>query len=472
MSQEITGNLTVDGITTLQSSVTSQKNTLDDGSGNMTLAGSLSVGLSLQAWNAIDVVGQNSFLGIFNTNDNTAAGHVMLEETYGSLWVSFNSAFTPNTPVLTLDSSGDLTLAGSLSVGLSLQAWNAIDVVGQNSFLGIFNTNDNTAAGHVMLEETYGSLWVSFNSAFTPNTPVLTLDSSGDLALAGNMTLGANGNTLTLYTPITDENQTGTPVTIQAQNSGMDGNYPYPVLHVPGAGFEADDVIADGVLWTSSANLNPHVGGGAILMGFGYSTESDMPVIWLTDSDHSTLWLRAATYSNWASLILQDLTAYGWVYIAGSTQATGSGYGYLNSSGTAGYNSGSSGTVNMSLQTEYRIFCGGEIDVTSDQRDKNLIDTLNAQTALSAVMKLNPLHFAWKPETQKGNNVVAGFFAQEVAEAIPEAVIVYEGKRYTDEHTLNYNVLTTYALSAIQALTTEVEDLRSTIQQLTKVGAS
>lgn len=56
---------------------------------------------------------------------------------------------------------------------------------------------------------------------------------------------------------------------------------------------------------------------------------------------------------------------------------------------------------------------------TAIKETTNLIDTLSAQTAISAIMKLNPLHFAWKPETQKGTNVVAGFFAQEVAKVIP-----------------------------------------------------
>ena len=148
-----------------------------------------------------------------------------------------------------------------------------------------------------------------------------------------------------------------------------------------------------------------------------------------------------------------------------------SSYGYLNNQGASGFVSGNSGTVGVSLQTESRIFCGGEIDVTSDQRDKTLVGNLSAQTVLGAIRKLNPLHFIWKPETQKGNNVVAGFFAQEVAQVIPEAVTVHKGARYTDEHTLNYNVLTAYALSAIQGLTKEIEDLRSEIQQL-KVGAS
>lgn len=315
-----------------------------------------------------------------------------------------------------------------------------------------------------------------------PSGSVTTRNSTVDDG-SGNMTLSA-GSTLSLYTPASTQYPNGLQLTLQAKY-GMSSSYPYPVLYAPGAGLEADDIIADGVLWTTGANLENNTGGGALLMQYGYSNGTDMPVIWLTDPNHSTLWLRAATYSNWASLELQNLTvngsliangqfldAYSPLWISGVTQAGTSSYGYLNSSGAQGYQSGSSGNVNLSLYTAGRIFCGGEIDVYSDQRDKNFVETLNAQTALSAVNKLNPLHFSWKTETQRENGIVAGFFAQEVARAIPEAITVYEGKRYPDEHTLNYNILTTYALSAIQGLAKEVGDLRLQIRRLSKAGAS
>jgi hypothetical protein len=217
---------------------------------------------------------------------------------------------------------------------------------------------------------------------------------------------------------------------------------------------------------------------GELWLGHGREDYQDVPKIVMMHSGYETLYLRkwvGGSVSQSAHLDLGNLTAHGFVDIQGGTLSSLTGYGYLNSSGSAGYEDGSSGTVGVSLKTSYRIFCGGEIDVYSDQRDKNLVDNLSDQTALSAVMKLNPLHFVWKPETKKGNAIVAGFFAQEVAEVIPEAVTVQGGARYSDEHTLNYNVLTTYALSAIQGLirkhnedvarlAKEIEDLRSEIQ--------
>jgi hypothetical protein len=237
---------------------------------------------------------------------------------------------------------------------------------------------------------------------------------------------------------------------------------------------------------------------GALLLGSDYdatNTNGQMPQIILANSEldpqndfifRNTLQIWRSGYLGFGNLEINNLYVHGSISgsngqlvvvgsplnIVGSFSSSATGYGYLTAVGTYGYLSGSTGTVNVSLQTSYRIFCGGEIDVYSDQRDKTLIDALSAQTALSAIMKLNPLHFAWKPETQKGNNVVAGFFAQEVAKAIPEAVIVHEGARYTDEYNLNYDVLTTYALSAIQCLTKEVEALRSEMKRLSKVGAS
>jgi hypothetical protein len=259
------------------------------------------------------------------------------------------------------------------------------------------------------------------------------------------------------------------------------------------------DLVVKGML--DSLEGEVALNGGNYGPGWGPDTRN--PFIWLANANYDTLEIRKKvtegqgdwSYEHqygqvwgWGDLELGNLTihgymksASGWLTLGSAIQITQAyytsvtGYGYLNSSGAHGYLGGSTGNVPVSLLTLGRIFCGGEIDVYSDQRDKNLVDALNAQTALSTIMKLNPLHYAWKPETKKGNNVVAGFFAQEVAKVIPEAVTVHEGARYPDEHTLNYNVLTTYALSAIQGLTRkhdedvakltkEIEDLRSEIQ--------
>ena len=65
------------------------------------------------------------------------------------------------------------------------------------------------------------------------------------------------------------------------------------------------------------------------------------------------------------------------MYIWGTIPTSVTGYGYLSSSSTnnCGYLSGNTNTVNVSLQTNGRIFCSGEIDVYSDQREQNFYTT-------------------------------------------------------------------------------------------------
>jgi hypothetical protein len=158
-------------------------------------------------------------------------------------------------------------------------------------------------------------------------------------------------------------------------------------------------------------------------------------------------------------------TITGYCVINGSYSTSYSDYGYLSQSG-AGTVSGSSGSVNVSLHTASRIYCG-EVDAFSDYRLKDIIDRLNPKVALDAVLKLNPIHYDWKPETgQHDGHVKAGLIAQEVAYVIPEAVIVGPGKHFADEHMLNYDTLFVYGLSAVQQLSKENDKLRKRVQIL------
>jgi len=368
---------------------------------------------------------------------------------------------------------------------------------------------------------TLTNFWTAFQSKgsnalqLAPSGSVITKNNTlddgafGAMSILGNLNVGGNatvtgrffvnaipatvgGITFTAYN---GSNQYSTY--LNAVSAGiMDPTK--PILWAQYGMNAGGDINAYGLLGSvTDPNSQTGTGGGAVQIGHSYTDTGDFAAIVLTDypstlcSGHSTLWLKYAGNSSskhmsdwlWGNLELGNLFTHSYVVIAGSFAGGVTGYGYLNSAGSVGYSNTNTGNVNISLQTSYRIFCGGEIDVYSDQRDKNLVEALSDQTSLNAIMKLNPLHFAWKPETQKGDNVVAGFFAQEVAKAIPEAVTVYEGERYADEHSLNYNVLTTYALSAIQCLTLrhnedadrltrELEELRSEIKRIVKLGVS
>jgi hypothetical protein len=138
-----------------------------------------------------------------------------------------------------------------------------------------------------------------------------------------------------------------------------------------------------------------------------------------------------------------------------------SAFAYLTADGNVGYIAGSGGVVPVSLFTAYRILVGGEIDVISDMRLKEDVALLNGGTALSAIKKLQPRHFKWKQSTKKGDAVVAGFYAQDLKEIIPEAVTQLKGQDFDDEYAMNYNMVTTYSIAAIQQLSKENERLQT-----------
>lgn len=100
-------------------------------------------------------------------------------------------------------------------------------------------------------------------------------------------------------------------------------------------------------------------------------------------------------------------------------------------------------------------------DTTSDARYKRDVAALPAQAALSVLMRLRPSTWAWKDDGRRG----AGFVAQEVLGVLPEAVReVGDGE---DRHlALNYQMLHAYEVSMLQTHETELERLRSRVNQL------
>ena len=141
----------------------------------------------------------------------------------------------------------------------------------------------------------------------------------------------------------------------------------------------------------------------------GGISSTQNPFIWLAQGgiygSYGTLEIRVTAINDnwdWGNLTLGNLSAHGSVIIYGSSTGgtLGNQYGYLSSTGS-GFINGYTGNVPVSLTTFSRIICGAEIDVYSDERDKNLVENLSAQTALSAVMRLNPIHFAWNQKLKR-----------------------------------------------------------------------
>ena len=227
-------------------------------------------------------------------------------------------------------------------------------------------------------------------------------------------------------------------------------------LNDPQVVFEAPNGTEDGFiggLFDSNSNHN------MILSSNGIMTVSAIGFMYLQSNGINGSIVMSGT---------NGINMTNYLYISGSSNRTYTGYGYLTSSG-AGTNSGSSGSVPFSLITTNRIFAGQEIDTQSDSRLKDFEGYLNPVVCLNAIMDLKPLHFQWQERTGKRDGLICtGFFAQDVSKVIPEAVISFKGDYYSDEHSLNYDTLFVYGISAIQHLKTEIDGLKKQYAELEK----
>jgi len=99
----------------------------------------------------------------------------------------------------------------------------------------------------------------------------------------------------------------------------------------------------------------------------------------------------------------------------------------------------------------------------SDSRLKNKIDDI--KDAVSAISKLNPLTFYLKNEPNEGTPRY-GFFAQNVGEAIPDAMIVssIQDENIGELYTYDPSIINVYLVKAIQEIVARLEVLESNIK--------
>ena len=156
-------------------------------------------------------------------------------------------------------------------------------------------------------------------------------------------------------------------------------------------------------------------------------------------------------------------------------------YGYLNSGGAGSVGSGgSSGTVGWSLQSLGRIQ-SAEIDVTSDERLKNIQGTIPLDRALQFVRTIDGILYTWKPGFGD-EGLKSGFGAQSVHKAGFDHMVApipndrVEGSTDADgftspdkaQLTLNYLEAIPYHHEVIKNLLDRIEKLESEITELKK----
>jgi hypothetical protein len=102
----------------------------------------------------------------------------------------------------------------------------------------------------------------------------------------------------------------------------------------------------------------------------------------------------------------------------------------------------------------------------SDGRLKTNIRPLNS--ALSKVMRLNPVSYDWKDTKMMGNHKQLGFVAQELGAVVPEVVYTEQGEHFgeKDLRTVKYEQLTALLTKAIQEQQQQIDLLNKRIEQL------
>ena len=126
---------------------------------------------------------------------------------------------------------------------------------------------------------------------------------------------------------------------------------------------------------------------------------------------------------------------------------------------------------NSASTTELQVFdngnaaLAGTLSQSSDQRLKTNIQSLDASDTLALIDQLNPVSFNWIDPNQ-GNGAQVGFIAQQVQQIFPNLVSTTSATALTPGGTLglNYIGLISPIVSAIQALSTEVQSLIAEVQ--------
>ena len=105
----------------------------------------------------------------------------------------------------------------------------------------------------------------------------------------------------------------------------------------------------------------------------------------------------------------------------GNASAPITGYGYLNSSGTTGFNAGSSAPSAFSARFSGRII-SPEFNAQSDARIKEVKGISNSENDLAILKELKITDYEMKDKVQWGNKKFKKVIAQEVEKIYPQAV--------------------------------------------------
>ena len=257
-----------------------------------------------------------------------------------------------------------------------------------------------------------------------------------------NFALGGDGNHL-LYNNVGNNDGEGVFDGIKWNSlsgfrlrSGEGGRTSALTINLAGTVTVGDNSEKNKILVLWDGDVDENAGSGVKFFGFGINTSTLRYQVDNAASSHK--WYSGS--SNTMTLNgVGNLTVSGSIYCSGNVgigtespvcplEITTdrviaiSNYGYLSQNGTIGYITGTN-NGHVSLKVAGRIWCGGEIDVTSDRRIKHDIDAIRTGLALDDLMRMVPVNYSHidKPAHGRDRRTV-GFIAQEVEAVWPDSV--------------------------------------------------
>jgi trimeric autotransporter adhesin len=469
---------------------------------------------SLLKWNGVDTLSFASTSATISANTNLTLsafnnGQLILN-TVGNQSITANSAanFAVNVP------SGVFAVNGTATQLLLQAAWsNKTVTIGDgnsgNASQETWTLKSNNSNGNVVPQDLLikgsnaagsnrngGNIWIaggSPNGSGSYGNIVLGYDGSsyyGNVGVSSSTPWGLlseNANALAAGTPqfvvgsstatnfiVANNGNVGIGTTSPSQTFSVQGNvsmYGSP-LTIPGSQLVAGAITLTGGSANPTqnqiggpVNINGGVGwgglgvGGAVNITGGANTS-------VGGAGGSVVILGGSAPSGTAGNVLLATTR-GLVGIGTSSPYSAlTIWGPDTSGNTAPFTiSNSASTTELQVFDNGNATLAGTLTQNSDQRLKTNVQTLNASDTLALIDQLNPVTFNWIDPSQ-GSSTQVGFIAQQVQTIFPQLVSTTSATALTPDGTLglNYIGLISPVVSAIQELSSEVQNLIATVQ--------
>jgi len=416
----------------------------------------------------------NTFTGqdIFTatpTGTGVGQGPVYINPATASTGVTLLGAAVGGTQKLLLDSGGNLSLSGSLSLPATANATTGVITLGGTPFAHAFgiptlgvpfpnNTFLGLGAGNFNSTNTGISNTASGALALTSNTTGSANTASGALALQFNTTgidnTAVGVNALNLNTTGSDNAAFGFNALKANTTAGSNAAFGALALSTNTTG-TSNSAVGSGALLVNTTGFNNSAVGSFALAGnrtgafnsaFGFNALAGLT------GGFNNIAIGTSAGQNLTGSEGQN------IYIGNPGVLGESNTIRIGGSQFVTFIAGISGATSA-LGTAVFVNSSGQLGTTtSSRRFKHAIADMGAESDL--LMKLRPVAFYYKPEYDQTQTRQYGLVAEEVAQVAPQLVVYDEGGA---PQTVRYHFVNALLLNEVQKQRRLAEEQRSTI---------